>query len=209
LVNLITEVVATAPAGDPVLVLEPMVFDEANPFSTSSGGSPIADLDQAETAITEIDTIIRNLNLAVDNAESLMRSAEAGLAFLEEAAAARRWSFDVDALSAAFGGDTEATRNAIGLFNSYCARCHTAGYSAGLAFTKEAGSGAFGPSLRAGRSVIQFPDFEDQVDFLIEGTENGEQYGVNGVGRGWMPGFGSSLPEDDIRAIVTLVRALP
>ena len=115
----------------------------------------------------------------------------------------------MDSLAAAFDGDVEATRTAVGLFNSACARCHTAGYSAGVAFTKEAGSGAFGPSLRAGRSIVQFPDFEDQVDFIINGSENGKQYGVNGVGRGWMPGFGSVVPEDDIRAIVTLVRALP
>jgi len=95
------------------------------------------------------------------------------------------------------------------LFNAYCARCHTAGYSAGVAFTKEAGSGGFGPSLQGGRSLVQFPEFQDQVDFIIKGSENAKQYGVNGVGRGWMPGFGTTLSQADLESIVTLVRALP
>lgn len=206
---LIDEVVSTAPQGDPVLVLERLAFDPDSAYSTESGGSPIPDLDQIDEVITEFDTIVRNLQLAVDNGDSLMASAEAGLAFLEDAAEGRRWAFDVEALSTAFDGDTDATRRAIGLFNGYCARCHTAGYSAGVAFTQEAGSGAFGPSLRSGRSVTQFPEFEDQYDFIVDGSENGEEYGVNGVGRGWMPGFGASLTPDDIRAIVTLVRSLP
>jgi mono/diheme cytochrome c family protein len=209
LVSLINEVIEVAPAGDPVLVLEPMAFDPADAYTTDSGGTPVADLDQAETAIGEIDTIARNLNLAVDNAAVLTANAEAGLTFLEEAAAARRWAFDVEALASAFEGDRSAAERAIGLFNGYCARCHTAGYSAGVAFTQEAGSGAFGPSLRGGRSIVQFPDFEDQLDFIVNGSENAKQYGVNGVGRGWMPGFGTALSDADLRLIVTLVRALP
>jgi mono/diheme cytochrome c family protein len=47
------------------------------------------------------------------------------------------------------------------------------------------------------------------LDFIIEGSENGKQYGVNGVGRGWMPAFGPVLSEADLRLIITLVRALP
>ncbi len=208
--DLIAEVVAEAPSSDPVLVLQAVEFDPADPFTITRGGTPVPDLDEVATVIAEMDTIVRNLTLAVDNAENLMRNALAGLDFLEEAAAARRWTFDYDTLAAeAFDGDVDAARHAAGLYNAYCARCHTAGYSAGVAFTQEAGSGAFGPSLRAGRSVVQFPDYEDQVDFIVEGSEDGKQYGVNGVGRGWMPGFGAVLPESDIRAIVSLVRALP
>ena len=209
MLSLIHEVVGIAPAGDPVLILEPMAFDPRNRFTTDSGGTPIPDLEQAVTAIGEIDTIARNLNLAVDNAEVLQANAERGLAFLEEAAAERRWTFDFPALADAFDDDVGDTQRAVGLFNSYCARCHTAGFSAGVAFTKEAGSGGFGPSLRSGRSLVQFPEFEDQVDFIVKGSENGKQYGVNGVGRGWMPAFGAVLSEADIELIVTLVRALP
>jgi len=206
---LIAEVIEVAPAGDPVLVLERMSFDPADRFTTSSGATPIPDLEQAETAIGEFKTIARNLNLAVDNAETLTAGADAGLEFLRVAAGARSWMFDITALAAAFDGDIEAAEQAAGLFNAYCARCHTAGYSAGVAFTKEVGSGGFGPSLQGGRSLTQFPDFEDQVDFVIKGSENAKRYGVNGVGRGWMPGFGTVLPETDLRLIITLVRALP
>jgi mono/diheme cytochrome c family protein len=207
--RLIEEVVAVAPEGDPVLVLQRLVFDPDSAYSTGSGGSPIPDFDQISEVSAELDTIVRNLQLAVDNADTLMAGAVNGLAFLEEAADARRWAFDEAALAEAFDGDIEATRRAIGLFNSHCARCHTAGYSAGVAFTQEAGSGGFGPSLRAGRSATQFPDFDDQYDFIVNGSENGEEYGVNGVGRGWMPGFGESLTPEDIRLIVTLERNLP
>jgi mono/diheme cytochrome c family protein len=209
LAGLIDEVVANAPAGDPVLVLERMEFDPADRFTTEAGDAPIPDLDQAVDAIGEIDTIVRNLQLAVDNLDVLMADAVTGLSFLESAAVERRWAFDVPALAEAFGGDAGRTQRAIGLFNAQCARCHTAGYSAGVAFTQEAGSGGFGPSLRGGRSVTQFPDFDDQVGFVIEGSENGKQYGVNGVGRGWMPGFGTILGRADLELIVTLVRALP
>ncbi|MCB2223865.1 MAG: cytochrome c [Actinobacteria bacterium] len=206
---LLAEVVATAPASDPVLILEPMAFDPAAAYTTDDGGTPVPDLDQVERAIAEIDLIVRNLDLAVANNEKLTAAALDGLAFLEDAAAARRWSFDFHALAPAFDGDTDRAQRAVGLFNAYCARCHTAGYSAGVAFTMEAGSGAFGPSLRGGRSVVQFPDIADQVAFLVDGSENGVQYGVNGVGRGWMPGFGSSLSQDDLELLATLVRSLP
>ncbi len=206
---LLVEVVQTAPAGDPVLVLEPLAFDTTIAYTTENGGTPILDLEEAKIAITEIDNIARNLNLAVANADLLSANAARGMAFLQEAAGARRWAFDFPSLTDTFDGDAAAARRAAGLFNGYCARCHTAGYSAGVAFTKEAGSGAFGPSLRGGRSITQFPDFGDQLDFVIKGSENGKQYGVNGVGRGWMPSFGPVLSEADLRLIITLVRALP
>jgi mono/diheme cytochrome c family protein len=205
---LISEVVANAPAGDPATILGRMAFDPGDRFSTDRGGVPVPDLELAEVAIDEIATIVRNLNLAVANADRLFAVTEAGLAFLEESALEMRWDFDWQALAPAFGGE-EDLRRAAGLFNAYCARCHTAGYSAGVAFTREPGSGAFGPSLRAGRSLVQFPDFENQLRFIIEGSDSGKQYGVNGVGRGWMPGFGAVLSEADLRLIVTLVRALP
>ena len=72
----------------------------------------------------------------------------------------------------------------------------------------EPGSGALGPSLRDSRSIVQFPDFEDHYEFIVQGSENGQPYGVNGIGRGWMPGFGTVLSEADIRLIVEYERSL-
>jgi mono/diheme cytochrome c family protein len=201
--SLLQQIAAGAPEGAPA-------FDPADPYSTSDGGTPIPDLANAESMIAEFTAITRDLALTNENLDRLLATARSGLDFLEEAAEARRYDIDFDQIAAdAFDGDVEQARRAAGLYNAYCARCHTAGYSAGVAFTLEAGSGAFGPSLRQGRSVVQFPDIEAQVDFIVDGSQNGEGYGVNGIGRGWMPGFGTTLSEDDIRLIVEFERALP
>jgi mono/diheme cytochrome c family protein len=201
--SLLQQIAAGAPEGAPA-------FDPANPYSTTTGGVPTADLDNAESMIAEFTAITRDLALTNENLDRLLATARSGLDYLEEAADAGRYRIDFDQIAAdAFDGNAEEARRAAGLYNAYCARCHTAGYSAGIAFTQEAGSGAFGPSLRAGRSVVQFPDIADQIDFIVKGSQNGQGYGVNGIGRGWMPGFGATLTEEDIRLIVEFERALP
>jgi mono/diheme cytochrome c family protein len=210
---------ALAPPSDPRLALEQILdgavegapaFDPENRFSTTSGGEPVDDFDNADLVVAEFTAIVRDLGLMVNNQDRLLETARRGLAYLEEALEARRWEIDLDQIAAdGFDGDVETARRAAGLFNAYCARCHTAGYSSGIAFTQEAGSGAFGPSLRDGRSVVQFPDFGEQLDFIVNGSENGQAYGVNGIGRGWMPGFGAVLSEADLRLIVRFARVLP
>ena len=129
---------------------------------------------------------------------------------LTESLAEGRYEVDFADVAAApeFGGDVAAAERAYGLYSAYCARCHTAGYSAGPAGTLESGSGAFGPSLRDGRSVTQFPDAEDHYEFILNGSVNGQAYGVNGIGRGWMPGFGAVLSEADLRLIIDYERSL-
>jgi mono/diheme cytochrome c family protein len=97
---------------------------------------------------------------------------------------------------------------AVGLFNGYCARCHTAGYSAGASFEQGAGTGAWGPSLVDGRSQVQFPEMQDQVSFVIQGSEDARQYGVNGLGTGRMPSFGGILSQTQIELIVKYERTL-
>ena len=87
-------------------------------------------------------------------------------------------------------------------------RCHTAGYSAGVAYTKKIGSGGLGPALRAGRANIQFKSRDDLIDFIINGSVNGKGYGVNGVGGGKMPGFGAVLPESDIALVIDYLRGM-
>ena len=71
-----------------------------------------------------------------------------------------------------FDGNVSEAQRGAALYNAYCARCHTAGYSAGIAFTQETGSGAFGPSLTDGRSVVQFPDIQDHYDFIVNGKSS-------------------------------------
>ena len=111
-------------------------------------------------------------------------------------------------MSGALPVKASPSKRAVGLFNGYCARCHTGGYQAGVAFEQGAGSGAWGPSLQDGRSVIQFPDAADQVQFIIRGSVNNENFGINGLGSGRMPGFGQILSAEDIELIVAYERSM-
>jgi mono/diheme cytochrome c family protein len=206
---LVAQIVAAAPPSDARNAIEKLKFDPTTGYSTTSGSTPIADLDSAQVLVTDLNTIERDLRLTSLNLDRLVTAAESGLTSLMTAQEEQRYAVDIPALAAeAFEGNMTQAQRAVGLYNAYCARCHTAGYSAGIAFTQEAGSGAMGPSLRGGRSVVQFPDIQDHYDFVVKGSANGTAYGVNGVGRGWMPGFGSSLSASDIMLIVQYERAM-
>jgi mono/diheme cytochrome c family protein len=209
--DFIERLLAAAPPSSAAMDLERVSFDPANPFSnTDPQGRPVPDIDAADDVIADVTQVLRDLRLTSENLEALVASAERGLEYLAESREARRYAFDFDTIAAeSFGGDVDEARRAVALYNAYCARCHTAGYSAGVAFTREAGSGGFGPSLVGGRSVVQFPDPQDHLDFIIGGSEESVAYGVNGIGRGWMPGFGTLLSEHDLMLIVTFERGLP
>lgn len=208
--GLLDRIIAAAPPSDPRRELEGIEFDPDDAFTTSVGGTPIADLEQAQVMVTEFASIARDLRLTNENLEPLLANARAGLAFLVDQAEDRPYAIDLQAIAdAEFDGDTEQALRAAALFNAYCARCHTAGYSAGIAFTQEPGSGAFGPALFDNRAVIQFPDAADHFDFVVRGSDNAIAYGANGIGRGWMPGFGAVLTQEDIDLIVAFERALP
>ena len=99
-----------------------------------------------------------------------------------------------------FGADGE------GLFEANCARCHTKGFSYGE--PEVAAGGAFGPSLIDGVTTRQFPDRQDHIDFITEGSDFQVAYGERGVGTGRMPGFGTTLTEQQIAAIVDYERSL-
>lgn len=101
-----------------------------------------------------------------------------------------------------YGSEGEALFN-LGYYSNFaggayaCARCHTQGWSYG---DKAAdGSGAMGPNLRGGDAVRQFPGtilgFNQQVDFVCSGSDEGKLYGRQGQGSGRMPGF-CSTPEE-------------
>ena len=198
-----------------------------------TSGEPIADFDAVTTFLTDLDTAVLNLGVTTDRNDLFLANAAGSYQFLVDAYAARAWvppgvslevvdttddngdpktavTVDFTGLADGMGAEftTADAERAVGLFNANCARCHTAGYSAGAAYEQGAGSGAWGPALTDGRSVVQFPDAEDQVTFIIGGSNLAEKYGVNGIGRGWMPGFGQVLTEEDIRLIVAYERSL-
>jgi mono/diheme cytochrome c family protein len=97
------------------------------------------------------------------------------------------------------------------LFMVSCARCHTKGYSYGEAKIS-GGGGAFGPNLRDGVELRQFPTLaeglEKHIEFVTVGSDFQKQYGTQGIGSGRMPGFGDLLTPEQIRLIVEYERSL-
>ena len=185
-------------------------FSPNGAFSmTDATGSPIADLDSAEAFISHLDAKHLELSLLDSRNDQFAAPVIAGLEFLDAALERKAWDVDYAAVAADTGlSEAEATR-AVGLFNAYCARCHTAGYSAGVEFEQEPGSGAWAPALTDGRTLIQFPDEQDHINFIINGANASEEYGINGLsGVGGMPGFGAVLSLEDIELIVKYERSM-
>lgn len=87
-----------------------------------------------------------------------------------------------------------------------CARCHTLGWS--YDDPGVPGQGAYGWNLTGGSSNSHFASEDDMVNFIKNGSEFGRLYGLNGQGSGRMPGFGSVLTDEQIRAVVEYVRSL-
>ena len=152
------------------------------------------DASVAKGYLSQLNSQLINTGILVEGQEKFLNEALDGLEFLETALEQRLWEVSFEEIAeSTFGGNIDEAKRAVGLFNAYCARCHTAGYSAGVAYTKKIGSGGLGPALRGGRANIQFKNRGDLIDFIINGSVNGKGYGVNGVGGGKMPGFGACL----------------
>ena len=92
------------------------------------------------------------------------------------------------------------------LFDNFCSRCHTKGWSYGEPET--VGAGAFGPSLTGRTTISQFPDISKHLELVSDGSQFKKPYGTRGEGSGRMPGFGLMLTEAQIRAIVEYERSL-
>jgi mono/diheme cytochrome c family protein len=114
--------------------------------------------------------------------------------------------------------------NGQAIFNAYCARCHTKGFSIGAPDTP--GGGAYGPNLTNGDELRQFPDIADQIDYVTLSAQFGKSYGTRGIGSmapnpqlvagtpgaamqgGGMPMFKEMLNPDQIEAVVLYERSL-
>ena len=127
---------------------------------------------------------------------------ERGLAYLADSAETAYWEVDIQAVAdASFDGDLEKATQAVNLFAGSCSRCHTSGYSAGAPFALPTATGGFGPSLLPPRAHVQFAEVGDLAEFISSGSESGLAYGINGIGRGFMPGFGGLLTEEELDLI--------
>jgi mono/diheme cytochrome c family protein len=96
--------------------------------------------------------------------------------------------------------------NGKALFDGYCARCHTIGFSYGEPGPE--GGGAFGPNLTAGDTLRQFPDESLQLQWVSDTADYGKPYGVRGVSSGRMPHFSDMLTPEQIKAVVDYERSL-
>lgn len=199
-------------AGTLAIVPDPrfeLTFDRSDAFTNEdSEGHPIPDLDAADGLLTALEGEHLTLSVTTERLDLFLEQVDQGITFLEESLAAKRWEVDLDAIAQRANISLQEAERALGLFNAYCARCHTGGYSAGIAYQQNTGNGAWGPSLIAGRPITQFPDPADQVDFIIKGSEFAVNFGINGLGSGRMPGFGLILSREDIELITKFERAL-
>jgi mono/diheme cytochrome c family protein len=197
-------ITATTPSQISLVTLDP-----TNPASV--GGEP--DLATANTLVGNLESLATTLSVTEQNQDALLETETAGLAFLEESLETKLYSIDFAGVAEAMGSSEEDAERAVGIFNSKCARCHTAGYSAGVPYTQEAGSGGFGPALWDGRPTVQFGEANDDpeqdllVQFLIRGSEAETPYGLNGFGSGRMPAFGSAMSVEDIELLAAYLRA--
>ncbi len=186
-----------------------ITLDPTNPESV--GGQ--RDSRTANSFVGNLESLATSLRVSATNQKELLAAEQAGLAFLEAAAEAKAYEIDIAGVAAAMGVDEEQAARAVGLFHANCARCHTAGYSAGLPYTQEAGSGGFGPALWDGRPLVQFGEPADDpaddllLQFLMRGSEAQIPYGLNGFGSGRMPAFGAILSADDIELLAAYLRA--
>lgn len=201
--------------------VRPALVIVVNLDPTNAESSGQLDRRAATSAVAANEGVALQLVVTRDIQERLLSTAEAGLDALLRAQEERKWEINIEGVAdIAFGGDVELAAQAVGLFNGYCARCHTSGWSAGVPFTQDAGSGGFGPALWDGRpnvqflatedvvpAILQFLTTEDLVEFVTEGSVAQAPYGVNGIGSGRMPGFGQILTAEDLELIATYLRS--
>lgn len=152
--------------------------------------------ERATTAAEEQLALLRDPEAALAEAEAALASAETDEARLR----ARSALSEIEGIMAS---GQEASLGAA-LFNTQCARCHTAGWS--FYEPESPGSGAFGPPLA--NVLTQFPDQQEHYDFVADGVEFGEVYGRQGKGSGRMPFFSGLLTKEQIEAIVAYEREL-
>ncbi|HXV71990.1 MAG TPA: cytochrome c [Acidimicrobiia bacterium] len=197
---------STATVPDEITVIE---LDPTSPQTTPD----VPDLQTATTMVGGLETVNINLGVTVENVERIHEQQVAGLEYLLDAQQEAAWEIDIAGVAEAMGASEDEAQRAVALFNGNCARCHTAGFSAGVPYTLEAGSGGFGPALWDGRPIVQFgdmPEGEDQpdllVDFITNGSEAETPYGLNGFGSGRMPAFGEILDAADIQLLARYLR---
>ncbi len=194
----------TIPAGIVEIELDP-----TNPESV--GGRP--DARTAGSMVGAQESVATTTTVTAENQDKLRTTEEGGLEFLLAAQVVKQWEIQIPGVAVSMEAGEEDAARAVALFNANCARCHTSGFSAGVPYTLEVGSGGFGPALWDGRALVQFghaPEDPDESDLLLEfltqGSEQQKPYGLNGFGSGRMPSFGATLSADDLDLLARYLR---
>ena len=201
-------------SGVTTMIIPDLELDPRNPRTngvTGDGDVLHGYVDEAghdvEGDLSKIVKAIQLFEVAAENQARTLDRFQGGLDFLTAAISGALWEVDIDKVAAAsFAGDHDLAQRAVNLFNANCSRCHTTGYSAGSAFQGPIGAGGFGPSLLPPRAEVQFSSVADLATFIGSGSQSGQPYGVNGIGRGFMPGFGGILSQADLDLLATYLR---
>jgi mono/diheme cytochrome c family protein len=175
----------------------------------------VPDATTASNMVGGLDSVAINIGVTVDNEARILPQQIHGLEYLQTSQQQELWVIDILGVAEAMDASEDEAQRAVALFNANCARCHTAGWSAGVPYTQEAGAGGFGPALWDGRPVVQFgeapPPDSDETDLLVEFLVNGSfaetPYGINGFGTGRMPAFGAILDPADIELLARYLRS--
>lgn len=182
---------------------------------------------QVTKQVTELETQAKK---AVETAQGNLAKAQSDLTQAKTAKQKIVARTQIDAAqkaieaSRAFAAEIAAASEGRLLFETQCARCHTKGWSYNdptnglVPPPSPQGSGAFGPSLRGGTVVEQFPGdpiddpktpgFQKQYEWVAVGVDPNKGYGVRGISSGRMPHFGLILSKDQIEAIIRYERNL-
>jgi mono/diheme cytochrome c family protein len=185
--------------------------DRAKEFSTEAvgeyrrGGDDL--VEQQEKALADAEAALAEAQAKPDTSAEQLEQAQLDVATAErQLTKAEEYRREVTALS----------DGAI-LFRLNCARCHTKGWSyynptdLDVPPLPPQGSGAYGPNLRDGATLLQFPGeagVDQQFDWVALGVPENNQYGVRGISSGRMPHFSQQLTDDQITAIVEYERSL-
>lgn len=92
------------------------------------------------------------------------------------------------------------TGDAKKIFSETCATCHGA----------DGKGGGIAPAFAGGEAARRFPNRDDHIKFVIQGSVANEPYGVGGLGTGRMPPKGGfpELTDEQIAQIVDYERSL-
>jgi mono/diheme cytochrome c family protein len=159
----------------------------------------------------------------VETAQKNLATAQAALATAVTDAQRQLYQGQIDAAqegitrSRAYEAQVQQMSQGELLFNVECARCHTKGWSTlepangFVPMPSQPGSGAFGPALRDGSVLDQFPGStgrSKQYDWVSVNIEANKGYGVRGISSGRMAHFGNILSKQQIDAIIDYERSL-